>query len=261
MDLKNKIIALDIDGTIAADGKEPSSYTCDTIKSLLKQGYNIVLVTGRGYATVKDIYKNCGMNGFCVTFNGAKVFNPTTNEIILDIKFPKNYLFDLINKEKILELVDDIMIEQDENVYSLKGMHPWIKESIIGDFPIKLNDNIYCVNTVSINRDNHQKVKNIVRKNKNYDYRYWYHLGEIYCLNYTKKDGAEALLKHFNKTFDDLIFIGDSDNDIEILSSAKVGVAMKNATDKAKNSADIITEYNVEEDGAIRHLLKMIEEK
>ena len=42
------------------------------------------------------------------------------------------------------------------------------------------------------------------------------------------------------QTFEDLIFIGDSDNDVEILRAAKLGVAMKNGTENAKSAADEI---------------------
>lgn len=261
MNLKDKIIALDVDGTIAIDGKLPNQQTYDSISNLIKQGYNIVLITGRGYATIKKIYERCNMNSFCVIYNGAKVYNPKTDEVLLNNAFPFRYLFDLLENEEFLSLVDDVMVEQDDKVYSLNGIHDWATDMIIGEFNDKLEDNIHAVNLLSLNYDNHQKIKEIVIKNRNYDYRYWNKLGEIYCLNYTKKDGAEVLLKYYNKTFDDLIFIGDSDNDIEILKAAGIGIAMKNATESAKKSADVITEYSVYEQGAIKHLLKMINEK
>lgn len=258
MNLKDKIIALDIDGTITEDCTMPSEKTYKQISKLIKEGYNIVLITGRGYATIKEIYESCNMNTFCVIYNGAVVFNPSTKEVIRDVKFPKNYLFDLMENEEFKKLDCEVMIEQEDKVYSLTG-YPWYKTQIVGKFNDNLKDDIYCVNIRVNDPNKHQIVEKIVNNSEHYRYRYWYYQGEVYCLNYTKKDGAETLLKHYNKTFEDLIFIGDSDNDLEILRAAKVGVAMKNATDNAKTCADQITKYSVHEDGAIRHLLEMIE--
>ena len=91
MNLKDKIIALDIDGTITEDCTLPSIETCNQINRLIQQGYNIVLMTGRGYATIKQVYENCKMNTYCVVFNGSYVFNPTTNDVIKNNCFEANF--------------------------------------------------------------------------------------------------------------------------------------------------------------------------
>ena len=155
-----------------------------------------------------------------------------------------------------------MMIEQDEYIYSLNGHNCYSDKPM----PYKqlqecLSGNVYCINTKVKEYSMHKEIENIVSKNENFGYRYWNYLGEIYNKNITKKDGAEALLKHFNKSFNDLIFIGDSDNDLELLKAAHIGVAMKNATKHAKECADEITKYDVYENGAIKHLLEMINER
>ena len=69
----------------------------------------------------------------------------------------------------------------------------------------------------------------------------------------------EELLKYYNKTNEDLIFFGDGENDKELLEFAGIGVAMKNAADDVKEVADQVTEFDNDNDGAIKHLLKMLE--
>ena len=56
-----------------------------------------------------------------------------------------------------------------------------------------------------------------------------------------------------------MIFFGDGENDAELLFYANIGIAMKNAEFAAKICADEITMLTNDEDGAVKHLLKMIE--
>jgi hydroxymethylpyrimidine pyrophosphatase-like HAD family hydrolase len=54
------------------------------------------------------------------------------------------------------------------------------------------------------------------------------------------------------------IAIGDYDNDISMFKAAKVGVAVSNASDKAKENADYITVSN--EEDAIAKVIFDLEE-
>ena len=47
MNLKDKIIAFDIDGTLARNDANPSEYSIEVLKDLVNKGYDITLVTGR----------------------------------------------------------------------------------------------------------------------------------------------------------------------------------------------------------------------
>ena len=64
----------------------------------------------------------------------------------------------------------------------------------------------------------------------------------------SKATGLEKLAKYLNISKEEIIAIGDADNDIEMIQYAGVGVAMKNAKDEIKNLADFVTKSN-EEDG------------
>lgn len=261
MSYKDMIIALDIDGTLAKDDAYPSEYTYKKIQELINKGYEIILVTGRGYASAKEIYDKCKMTSFCVLHNGALVMNPTTREIIRNITYPENMIFDILNNQELMKYIDDIMIEHMEDVYS-SGNKLWRSYQTNGDLKkILVGKEIYTINVWLNDPLNHKKVEEIVNKFENHKYRYWNHQGEIYAITYTKKDGVEALLKHYNKTFDDLLFIGDHDNDIELLKAAGIGVAMKNGSEKAKAAANEMTSLINLEDGAVKYLLHKLNEE
>ena len=60
--------------------------------------------------------------------------------------------------------------------------------------------------------------------------------------------GVEAVLRRTGTPIEQVIAMGDSDNDVSMIQRAGLGVAMGNAREKAKLAADVVTASN-EEDG------------
>lgn len=71
----------------------------------------------------------------------------------------------------------------------------------------------------------------------------------------SKADGIRAICGHFGISREETMAFGDGGNDIEMLKYAGTGIAMGNASDNVKASADHVT-ASVDEDGvskALRH--------
>lgn len=66
--------------------------------------------------------------------------------------------------------------------------------------------------------------------------------GEISPLHVNKTAGIKSILEAGGFSREDVIAIGDSDNDIDMLEFAAVGIAMGNATEGAKKAADFMTD-------------------
>ena len=64
----------------------------------------------------------------------------------------------------------------------------------------------------------------------------------------SKAVGIEKLVERLNRDINDTIAFGDGRNDIEMLETVKVGVAMGNAVPEAKAVADYVTD-RIEENG------------
>ena len=65
---------------------------------------------------------------------------------------------------------------------------------------------------------------------------------EIVNKDSTKASALRILAQHLEIDLKDIMAIGDHQNDIETLTEAGIGVAVGNATDEAKNSADFVAE-------------------
>ena len=52
--------------------------------------------------------------------------------------------------------------------------------------------------------------------------------------------GAKCVMDYYHASWDDIIAIGDSMNDIELIQAAGFGIAMGNAMDEVQEAADYV---------------------
>lgn len=77
---------------------------------------------------------------------------------------------------------------------------------------------------------------------------------EIMPTNIDKAYSLGKLLEHLNMTKEEMICIGDGFNDLSMIQYAGLGVAMANAQEVVKKSADYVTLSN-DQDG-VAHVIK-----
>ena len=72
-----------------------------------------------------------------------------------------------------------------------------------------------------------------------------------------KSCGVEFLCKLWELNKNEVLTIGDQNNDIDLIQAGGIGVAMGNATDELKSCADYITD-TVENDGFVKAMNKFV---
>lgn len=258
MNLKDKIIAFDIDGTIANNTHFPSTYTIETIKKLSLEGYHIVLATGRPSMNSTKIYHLLNLDTFGIFSNGSFIYNIKTKQIIKDKPIAKNVIKQFFHNKELLEMLQEVAVFTLNNSYSLNGTIDYIETKPI-DLKQILKEKVYNIEIMVKDSKNQERIKEIINRfNKNYSYYYWIFAGEIRNKKADKIEGFKTLLKYYGKTKKDLVFFGDSGIDNKSLKYAKYSIAMKNACDDVKQNAKEITKFDNDNDGAIKHLLEMI---
>ena len=73
----------------------------------------------------------------------------------------------------------------------------------------------------------------------------------------TKSCAVKFLQEYWNLSNNEILTIGDQDNDIELLKAGGISVAMENGTDNLKQYADYITD-TVENDGFVKAIEKFV---
>ncbi|MFS1192878.1 HAD-IIB family hydrolase, partial [Enterococcus lactis] len=80
---------------------------------------------------------------------------------------------------------------------------------------------------------------------------------EIMNKNASKGNALAKLADHLGLNKDEVMAIGDNENDLSMIDYAGIGVAMGNATENVKTIADVHTTSN-DEDGVAQIIEKMV---
>ncbi|PNH03878.1 hypothetical protein TSOC_010023, partial [Tetrabaena socialis] len=83
---------------------------------------------------------------------------------------------------------------------------------------------------------------------------------EVLPLGASKGSGLSWLLAHLGVKPENVMALGDGENDVEMLQLAGLGIAMGNAGAKAKAAADVVLDETNDEDGVARAIMQYVVE-
>ena len=247
-----KLIATDIDGTILIPEGEFTQEVKSCIKELCDKGVKVVLVTGRMDKSARRVANELNLTTPIVSYQGGLV------------KEGENVLYERYLTEEQAEKIVDWA--KSENIHlNLYNNDVLYSESY--DYEIERYCTIQHVDCVikpfsEIKKDKVNKILAIDYSNPERISKYESELPKIfpdlyiikstqYFLEFSNKEASKYcavkfLQKHWNLNNDEILTIGDQNNDIELLKAGGIKVAMGNATEELKKNADYITEtvYN-----------------
>lgn len=256
----SKLLFFDIDGTlidcnlgiysIGEDVKE-------SLDKLKKNGHDIFLATGRCKCFIVDEVMKYPFSGY-VTCNGGYVeyLNQSVYKAIVPSKaiIATMELCDKYGFNYYFEGNDNIYVRDSNDKKHLEFCKKWgMKlETIIDQFDpneIETYIGMIVINDVSdipVMIEALEPYFDIQRHQSDYSF-------DLTLKGVSKAVGIEKLVERINRNIDDTIAFGDGRNDIEMLETVKIGVAMGNAVDEAKAVANYETD-RIENDGIVKAL-------
>ncbi|SET14739.1 Cof-type HAD-IIB family hydrolase [[Clostridium] polysaccharolyticum] len=260
-----EILVLDIDGTLTNSEKLITGKTKEALFALQERGHKVVLASGRptpGIIPVAEQIRLKEYGGYILAYNGAKVLNCQTGEVIYEKSLPKESIKEIYDAAK--EFKTGLLSYDKEGIITPREPDEYIqKEAMINHLPIKKVDNFveyidYPVNKCLLTENGlylaevEKELKNRFRGKLNV-YRSEPFFLEIMPENIDKAYSLGKLLEKLGMTKDQMICCGDGYNDLSMIEYAGMGVAMANANDQVKEAADFITLSN-DEDG-VAHVI------
>jgi HAD superfamily hydrolase (TIGR01484 family) len=235
-----KLVTIDIDGTLLNSERKVTPEVKAAIKKCTENDVNIVLATGRPTIGVLDLIKELELDnehGFMITYNGAMIQNVELLSRKLDVHFHAQDYSTMYTANKDISeyTVHEAFLTGIPLVYrpvSEMTSETTIIKAMMIDHEEKLNEAIKNMPTDFSNR--FAMVKSMP-----------FYL-EVLNKNATKGIAVTELANHLNITLDEVMAIGDNENDLSMLEAAGIGVAMGNAVPAAKEAADRITKTNDE---------------
>ncbi|MEK5039351.1 Cof-type HAD-IIB family hydrolase [Sporosarcina sp. FSL K6-3457] len=250
-----KLIAIDLDGTLLTDELTITPRTIQAIQKAVELGTVVTIATGRMYPSAKQFAQQLGINVPVITYQGAIIKEIASNEVIYERLIPADIAQKLVDiaKEKNLHLQvyqDDILygtVENDKLIaYAKKSKVPYQVEP---DFS-KLAKNGFTKALFIEESDDLDALQDELQGL--FGERAHISKSAVNYLEVTHPEAnkGSALLHLASKLGIDrteTIGIGDNHNDIELIETAGLGVAMGNAVQALKDIADYTSLSNNEE--------------
>lgn len=253
-----KLIATDLDGTLVTDDKKLTDSTIKNVKRALKKNVKIIISSARAFYRLERYIDELDLrkeNQYTICFNGAMIVENITGEVLYSKNLDKQEVNELISLGKQLnvpimlysksahraEAIPEV-IQKNENS---KGMNLKIENFNEIDFD-KEENYIYKI----VFMDKPEKIIEIRKKLlKEIIDKYEVTSSVPEYIEFVKKgikksEAIKFIMDKCKIKQEEVIAIGDGENDVEMLRFAGLGIAMDNANHYVKENADYITTSN-----------------
>ena len=252
-----KVICCDIDGTLVRDDKSLSEENMEWIrKAVAERNVAFTLVSGRMYNGVRPFYDMLGISGPISCYNGGTLYDDEGN-IVEDHRIPHETALKLVEIQRrskvgmilfndrkwYLEKLDNYIYPHKRKIY-LSECETGSFDRFLGQFD---SNKILFMSPSDSDLD---RVQAMVKEAGLFEdaltpYRAE-HCLELIPASVNKGLAIEALSRHFGVPCANIMALGDDTNDIEMLKTAGISVAMGNAVPAAKQAARFETCTNNE---------------
>ncbi|WP_071130298.1 sugar-phosphatase [Enterococcus timonensis] len=255
-----KLVTIDIDGTLLNSRREILPAVKEAIARANNADVKIVLCTGRPFTGVKNFLAELDITGpenYVVTYNGSVVENTESKTISQRRLTYDNYLEIEAMSRKIftpvhIHLNDPahlVCVNRNINKYS-------VYESFLVDIPLmyrspeEITPQDQIIKMMYINEEEKLGTA-LAQLPKDFYEKYTCVRSERFFFEILNKKASKGqalldLCAHLNIDVKETMAIGDNENDLSMIETAGIGVAMGNAVELVKNAADFVTKTHDE---------------
>lgn len=202
-----KAIAVDIDGTITNQNRKICVNAINALRKAEDNGYPIILVTGNVLCAAKMVAVMVGTSGGIVGENGGFIQTKKRNLVLGDIEKCKP-AYEFLKSKHDVEKTEFSDIRLSE-IAIVRNIDVSIVKETVKNFDVEV-----------------------------YDTKFAIHLTDP---EVNKGKSLEIVAKDMGITLDEIMAIGDSENDLEFLEVAGFKIAVANADEELKENTDYIT--------------------
>ncbi|API93744.1 phosphatase [Virgibacillus pantothenticus] len=251
--MHEKMVFLDIDGTILTATNEIPGSTKEAIKKMQDNGVYVAIATGRAPFMFDHIREALNIQSF-VSFNGQYVV--FEGEEVYKNPIKEDDLFRL--NQAITERKYPIVFSSHQQMKASVSRHPFIEESLKSmDFGYpEVDPNFYQSGPIyqALLFCKQEEEMQLADQHHTLDFIRWHEYScDIIPMGGSKAIGVQKLMEASGLAVEDTYAFGDGLNDMEMLKEIGTGVAMGNAIADLKQVADYITD-DVDKDGLAKGL-------
>jgi hypothetical protein len=270
----SKLVFFDIDGTlVTAENRLPAS-TKEAISLLKNNGHIPIFSTGRPPGMIHALAEELHVENY-ISLNGQYIV--TENQILTTNTLPHDLLEKLIAKsyeknDRTFLLTEDDIIG---NTFMKELFDPDFLTFVyteMQDTSVDVQHELFLRMTEKpLQRESYEDEEILmafINAQEEHDEFYQKEFPEFHVTRSTpllvevlmkgshKAKAMGEIAKYYGIEQKDTVAFGDSLNDLEMVETAAIGVAMGNARDELKSVADVVTDH-VENDGIYQGLKKI----
>lgn len=267
-----KMVVLDLDGTLLDDEKNISEKNIKILNALNNNNIEIVIATGRNYYMAKMLTEKIKSLEPVILANNGAIIRQSVNDELIESNYLDPAEFERIYKKGLeynlnpIVHVDeyfngyDLIYEEEDYENTYKG---YIKKDYKRALHKKFNSEINNILAVCY-FDEHDKLLNFgVEMKENGKNKYNTivnrNVSNRALLEFLHLEGCKwcALKKYAltkNIKANEIVTMGDDNNDIEMLENSGLGIAMLNGTNESKKAASRISKYDNNNSGVYYEL-------
>ena len=248
-----RLLALDLDGTLLNDSKKVSPQTIEGLACLAQRDVRIVIASARPPRSVRHIYADLKLDTLQINYNGALIWDepggravfhrPLAGKLVRGIIEMSRDLFEevLVSCEVMDRWYTD-KVEEKHTTETGRLFRPDVIAPLEEFFEIDTTKLLLSAEPNIISRLEAQLLENfgdrvtILQTDE--------HLLQIAHPNVGKAQALQRVAGHYGVPMNQVMAIGDALNDVGMLQSAGIGVAMDNAHSAVKAVADWVAPSN-----------------
>lgn len=266
-----KLVSLDMDNTTLDHNHMISKKTKETLEKAHKKGVKIIMNTGRTHNESEKYLEYLDFIDYSVTSNGSVVYEKSRDRFYRVNELKTEYIKQAQRicrkyKEKIIFLVADETRCYMEKIYTsskamdiyneIIGIELMEVEDLVDFFESRFAGKSVIMGERKILETVKSELEDIFGEDIQLRYSLEYAL-EILNPEMDKSEGLKLIMKLCGIKKEEVIAIGDGENDIGMLKQAALGIAVANACEPLKKIADYVTLSNIE-DGVAHAIEKFV---
>ncbi len=255
---KYELIAFDMDGTLLDSKKQVRPDSLLSIKKAVKNNKLVALSTGRSIPELTDSLAILKDVQYVISASGALVFDAFTGNVIYKCPMEEEIvktIFKRIKKYDVMvHIHSDVSLVQKDKVekmecYNMAHYKPMfenitVKVDELADYIEKNHSTVYKFNIYCKSEEDRAFFMDLL-KDLPIEMVYSEHTSlECSQKGVSKGEGLVKLCNYLNIQLEQSIAVGDADNDIAILKTAGLAVAMGNANSNVKHIAHVVVADN-----------------
>lgn len=265
-----KLVCLDVDNTLLAHYTYIPQENIDSIAQASEKGVKFTIVSGRISQSTKHYMDLIGQKGAISSLGGC-ILEDSSGKIV------EEFIIEKPIAEKVIELSRKwgitILFYHHKNWYTdCHADKKWIKSElaatgvegiILPDLSKLLEE--FCPNKFLAIGENHQNLNSFKEELEDFAgcgalnlFLSTADFLEVLPPSANKGQAVKSLCKYYGLKKEEVMSVGDYDNDIAMLDSSGIAVAVANATDNLKKHATYITQADCEHGAVAEAIIRFV---